>query len=119
MITQFGSHEAAEGAEHQYGGWQYIFEFENGYGASVIRGAFSYGGSNGLWEVAVLADGILAFDTPITDGVIGYLSDDEVTAVLDRIKAMPPFIPTKPIGWIAKPMVLSPALDAGQQTAVE
>lgn len=29
--------------------------FDNGYGASVIQHRYSYGGPQGLWELAVLA----------------------------------------------------------------
>ena len=33
---------------------RYVFQFENGFGASVIRGLYTYGGRQGLWELAVL-----------------------------------------------------------------
>ena len=33
---------------------QKIYKFPNGYGASVIKGPYSYGGPDGLWELAVL-----------------------------------------------------------------
>ena len=61
--------------------------FENGYGASVIRTEQSYGGSRGLYELAVLDnDGKLTYDTPITDDVLGYLSPKEVTNYLIQIQ---------------------------------
>ena len=34
-------------------GLQHIYKFPNGYGASVIKTDYSYGGKNGLWELAV------------------------------------------------------------------
>ena len=41
--------------------------FENGYGASVVRHEYSYGGKSGLYELAVLdSSGDLTYDTPIT-----------------------------------------------------
>jgi len=72
------------------GGEQAKYRFPNGYGASVIRGLYTYGGVSGLWEIAVLGpDGDLDYSTPVTNDVIGYLSDDEVQGVLDQIEALP------------------------------
>lgn len=62
--------------------------FPNGYGASVIRGLYTYGGSEGLYELGVLCHDHLTYDTPITDDVIGHLSEDDVTALLQRIEAL-------------------------------
>jgi hypothetical protein len=54
--------------------------FENGYGVSVVSHSFSYGGKDGLYEMAVLdSDGNLTYDTPITSDVLGYLTPEEVT----------------------------------------
>lgn len=74
-------------------GVHYIFKFENGYGASVVKGQWTYGGSQDLWELAVLhfySDGKydLAYDTEITDNVKGHLHDEEVLKLLGRIKAL-------------------------------
>lgn len=61
--------------------------FENGYGASVIIGDFTYGGQEGLYEVAVLDSNFkITYDTPITDDVIGYLTPTEVTEYLKQIQ---------------------------------
>lgn len=70
-------------------GEQVIFEFNNGYGASVITGMIAYGGINGLFEIAVTRNGYLCYDTPITNDVIGYLTIDEVLKVLDDIEQLP------------------------------
>lgn len=35
-------------------GDQVVLQFGNGYGASIIRGPYTYGGRDGLFEVAVL-----------------------------------------------------------------
>ena len=50
--------------------------FKNGYGVSVVCGVCFY--SNGLntFEVAVLKDGRICYDTHITKDVLGYLSAD-------------------------------------------
>jgi hypothetical protein len=75
------------------GGIQYIHRFENGYGASVIRNKYSYGGSSGLWELAVIrwdgGDWDIAYNTPITDDVLGYLSDEKVQSLLNQIEMLP------------------------------
>lgn len=66
------------------------FGFENGYGASVIRGQYTYGGSSGLWELAVLhGEGDICYSSPITDDVVGWLSELEVESLLDQIQALP------------------------------
>ena len=68
-----------------------VFKFDNGYGASVIRGFGSYGYQDGLYELAVLGPGgRLVYDTPITDDVLGHLTPDEVNDLLDRIAGLPP-----------------------------
>ena len=63
--------------------------FPNGYEASVIIGEHSYGGPEGLYELAVLHGGELCCDTPISDDVIGHLSEDEVTRHLNMIAELP------------------------------
>lgn len=74
------------------GGEQKLYRFDNGYGASVIRNQYSHGGSDGLWELGVIAwDGDkweLTYDTPITGNVIGHLSDAHVEETLAKIKAL-------------------------------
>ena len=63
--------------------------FENGYGVSVVRHSFSYGGKSGLYELAVLdADGELTYDTPVTGDVIGYLTPGEVTKKMALVQAL-------------------------------
>jgi len=63
--------------------------FDNGYGASVIIGPHTYGGEDGLYELAVLGkDGKLTYDTPVTDDVEGYLTEDDVTKLLEQIQKL-------------------------------
>ena len=71
-------------------GKQARITFDNGYGASVVSHKFSYGGSEGLYELAVLGkDGDLTYDTPVTNDVLGYLTDKEVTEYMEDIQALP------------------------------
>ena len=65
-------------------------EFENGYSASIISSDFSYGGDRGLFEVGILYDGILVYDTPVTKDVIGHLDFAGVAAILKDIEELPP-----------------------------
>lgn len=64
-------------------------EFENGYGASVVKGEYTYGGKDGLYELAVLnSNGDLTYDTPVTSDVEGYLTEDDVTKLLEQIQLL-------------------------------
>jgi len=61
--------------------------FENGFGVSVVSHTYSYGGKDGLFEVAVLdEDGDLTYNTPVTNDVIGYLNPDEVTDIMEQVQ---------------------------------
>jgi len=63
--------------------------FENGYGVSVVSHTYSYGGKDGLFEIAVLdKDGNLTYDTPVTNDVIGYLTEEDVTDVLKQVQEL-------------------------------
>ena len=67
-------------------GYQLVYKFDNGYGASVVKHNFSYGGKKGLYELAVLdKDGGLCYDTPITEDVIGHLTMGAVDKILVEI----------------------------------
>lgn len=74
----------------------YIFRFENGYGASVIKNFASYGHEDDLWELAVVvfekdSDRYeLVYDTDITCEVVGYQTDREIRNLLGRIKKLKP-----------------------------
>lgn len=63
-------------------------EFDNGYGASIVQTPFSYGGREGLYELAVLKYGLITYDTPITDDVLGYLTMQEVTDTIIEIQKL-------------------------------
>ena len=69
-------------------GVQVVHEFPNGYGASVVKHDYSYGGKDGIWEMAVLKEGELCYNTHITNDVIGYLSDADVKSTLKEIEQL-------------------------------
>lgn len=68
----------------------YKFKFKNDYGASVMKHQHSYGSDEDLWELGVIRwrddEWELNYDTPITSDVIGYLTDEDVRNLLQRIK---------------------------------
>lgn len=70
-------------------GVQAVIKFDNGYGASVVCTPYTYGGDRGLYELAVFGkNGHITYDTPITDDVIGYLKEEEVTKILEQIQLL-------------------------------
>jgi hypothetical protein len=75
--------------------------FPNGYGISVIRNdhptfGFTSYTTDDEWEIAVIVGTSreekwkIVYDTPITEDVIGHLSDDEVTEIMQQIQELPP-----------------------------
>ena len=102
LISSIDEHDIGETyADHRE---QRIYRFPNGLGASVVRRSYvsqeyqyqygSYGHFEGLWELAVIAwedetEWHIAYDTPITEDVLGWLSEEEVAATLELIRALP------------------------------
>ena len=78
---EFKTHWSGEGV-------QSLIYFDNGYGASVVRHLFSYGGDIGKYELAIYHQGSICYDTHITNDVIGYLTEDEVTDFLRQIQEL-------------------------------
>jgi hypothetical protein len=73
----------------EYGGIISRISFDNGYGASIVKGPMSYGGDRGLYELAVLdSNGELTYDTPVTNNVEGYLNEEDVTKLLEQIQKL-------------------------------
>jgi len=69
-------------------GVQARITFDNGYGASVVKSPYTYGGDKGLYELAVFKNGEITYATPITDDVIGYLRPEDVTDVMTKIQQL-------------------------------
>ena len=79
---QFNEHPYSRGVSGR-------LQFPNGYGISVVRTDYSYGGTDGLYELAVLTKGgEITYDTPITNDVIGYLTPEEVTEHMKQIQLL-------------------------------
>jgi len=61
--------------------------FENGFGASIVSHTMSYGGKDGLYELAVLFQDEIHYDNPVAHGdVRGYLTEEEVSELLIEIQ---------------------------------
>ena len=63
-------------------------DFKNGYGVSVIKTQYSYGGDEGLYELAVMKNGSLCYDSGITDDVMGNMTPSGISDVLVRVEAL-------------------------------
>ena len=71
---------------------QKLYRFPNGAGASVVRGEFTYGGEDSLWELAVIRfeEGdsyrlIYPKDVCPEGDVLGWLTDEQVEEKLVQI----------------------------------
>ena len=63
--------------------------FENGYGVSVVRHKFSYGNKLNLFELAIIDKvGDIVYSTPITDDVLGYLSEADVSDTMIKVQRL-------------------------------
>jgi hypothetical protein len=87
-------HEPVDARPLESGAVQKLYRFANRYGASVVKGEHTYGGDEGLWELAVIkfktdGDYVLDYSTPITEDVEGHLTDDAVEELLTKIEALP------------------------------
>ena len=66
--------------------------FDNGYGVSVVRFKLSddwygsYTSNENEWELAVLYNDKLCYDTPITDDVMGHLLKEDVTRIMKEVQ---------------------------------
>ena len=73
-------------------GLQAILFFPNGYGISVVRNACSLTTVD-TWEIAILkgteSNYNLCYDTPITNDVIGYCSEEKVSNIMKQIQDLP------------------------------
>ena len=73
-----------------YNGIKCRVHFDNGYGASIVKHNYSYGGREGLYEIAVLgSDGTLHYDNPVAKGdVRGYLTEEDVDTLIKEIQQL-------------------------------
>lgn len=80
-------------SKHKYDDYE-IFRYrvsfpDNKYSASIIKGYGTYGHEQ--WEVGILCDGDLTYDTDITadsHDVIGYLEEEDILAIIRLLKRL-------------------------------
>ena len=66
--------------------WRFSVPGHDEMEVSIIRSSMTYGGSEGLFELAMTRDGKCIYDTPITNDVIGWLDEEDVLEVLEDVQ---------------------------------
>lgn len=79
---------------HCGSGVQARMDFPNSYGVSVVQFKIgdaygSYTNNYDEYEVAVMKNGRLCYNTIITDDVIGYCKKRKVTEIMKRVQELP------------------------------
>lgn len=104
-METFENYQNIESVKSGLNGFSRIIQFENGYGFSIISNKFSYGGSQGLFEVALLCEnGVIMYDKSIGFGdVVGHLDFDDVALLIKAVSALPPrdktISPCREVSW--------------------
>jgi hypothetical protein len=75
---EFNTHPIGDGI-------QALVSFPNSFGASIVKASFSYGGDEGLYELAVLKNDCICYDTPITKNVVGNCTENDIENLLEQI----------------------------------
>lgn len=60
--------------------------FNNNYGISVVNGPNFYCDQD-TYEVAVLRNNCLYYDTPITDDVLGYQTPEDIDEIMKELQS--------------------------------
>jgi hypothetical protein len=95
MILELKSFEMIEKVDIP-GQYQCVLDFDDNIQLSIITGKYTYGGDQGLYEIAVFKDGDFA-GLPgiidVDDQVRGYLTEDEVSAIIKKMYLLTGKIP--------------------------
>jgi len=71
---------------------QTLYKFDNGFGASIIFHQGSYGYEQGLVELGIVRwfgnKHMLAYDTYLTNDVLGDLTQEQAQLILEKIKEL-------------------------------
>ena len=65
--------------------WRFSVPGHEDMEVSVIRSTMTYGGDEGLFELAMLRNDKCVYDTCITDDVLGWLEVEDVLEVLKKV----------------------------------
>lgn len=66
--------------------WRFAVPGHDNMEVSVIRSSMTYGGSEGLFELAMLRNDKCIYDTPITNDVRGWLDEEDVLDILEDVQ---------------------------------
>lgn len=66
--------------------WRFRVPNHEDMEVSVIRSSMSYGGAEGLFELAMLRNDKCCYDTPITNDVRGWLEVEDVLDILEDVQ---------------------------------
>lgn len=66
--------------------WRFSVPKHSDMEVSVIRSSMTYGGNQGLFELAMLRNNKCCYDTPITDDVRGWLEVEDVLDILEDVQ---------------------------------
>lgn len=61
-------------------------QFSNGYGVSVVDGKYAYC-DNGTYEVAILKNDEICFNTPLTNDVLAYQTPEQIDEILKEVES--------------------------------
>jgi hypothetical protein len=76
---QFHPHKLGQGRHVTY-------KFPNGWGVSIVTGCDWFYCSSNTYEVAILKDGHLCYDTELTESVLADQTPEDIQKILDTIE---------------------------------
>jgi len=87
---QFKPHPAFSGAPtFDATATQARHDFPNKYGVSIITGTNAYSSPpDAPYEVAIMHDGNIVYNTPLTEDVIGHCNQARVQELLDAVEKL-------------------------------
>jgi len=62
--------------------------FENGYGVSVVLGNRFFSNGFDTYELAVLKNNELCYDTHLTNDVIRYITEEKITEIMLEVQKL-------------------------------
>ena len=71
---------------HPLGGKWAILTLDNGYGISVVNGPLFYCNETSF-EVAILKNEQITYDTPLTNDVLGYQTQEDINNILKELES--------------------------------
>jgi len=62
--------------------------FKNGFGVSVITGESAYTYAEGKYEIAILFNRNITYDSGLTDDVIGYQTANDINNIMQEVQLL-------------------------------